>query len=445
MKRIVLLLFAIVFGVSILLSQDVSIPNANFLDALIEGGVDTDEDGQISIEEAEAVTNLNVSGNIISDITGIEAFVNIEYLDCSCNQLDSLDVSSNTSLIEFNCNDNRLENLDISNNTELRILNCSVNTLISLDVSNNIVLNQLHCEVNFIKSIDFSNNLALSELYCGNIGLNSLDVSNNLALRRLDCREGNLVSLDVSNNSSLEYLNCSNNQLTSLDLSNNTSLSRLECIKNQLTILDLSNTTALTHVICHDNQLVSIDIFNITTLVYLDCRSNQLSSLDISTNTALEGINCSENYLISLDLSKNTRLGSGDEEWQLINICMNPTLYKVCVWTLPFPPTNVKISYQGSPNVDFTTECSTGIEESSASVLSVYPNPANSLITIELDKTDQYSIEIVSLSGQLIFRSKMEGGLKQIDLSPFSNGIYFVTAISKEFLRTAKFVKCPDN
>lgn len=439
MKKIGITLSAILLAAFPLFSQNVNIPDANFLAALIEEGVDTNEDGQISYAEAEAINSLNVSGKSISDITGIEAFVNIEYLDCSSNHLDSLDMSGNASLIEFKCTESHLQYLIISNNTELRILNCTNNPIISLDVSENTVLDQLHCEGTFLNSLDVSNNLALNELYCGN-GLDSLDVSNNLALRRLACSD-NLTSLDVSKNSYLEFLNCSNNQLASLDLSNNTSLISLDCIKNQLINLDLSNNTALTHVICHDNQLVSIDVSNITTLVKLDCRNNQLSSLDISMNTALEGLNCCENYLNSLDISNNTLLGVGEEDWQLIYICDNPTLSEVCVWTMPFPPANVKILYQGSPNVYFTTECTTGIEESSVSGLSIYPNPANSLITIELDQTDQYIIEIVSLSGQLISSTQMEGTSHQIDLSSFQKGAYFITIRSKDFMTTRKIIK----
>jgi hypothetical protein len=82
-----------------------------------------------------------------------------------------------------------------------------------------------------------------------------------------------------------------------------------------------------------------------------------------------------------------------------------------------------------------------GIENTCPSELSIYPNPSSSLITIETDRPDYHSIEIVSLSGQLIYRTEMKGGSKQIDLTPFSKGMYFVTVRSKEFVRTEKVVK----
>ncbi len=71
----------------------------------------------------------------------------------------------------------------------------------------------------------------------------------------------------------------------------------------------------------------------------------------------------------------------------------------------------------------------------------LYPNPTTNTLTIESEKPDQHSIEIISLSGQLIFRTEMEGNSKQINLSLFSKGIYFVTVRSKEFVRTEKVVK----
>jgi len=33
-------------------------------------------------------------------------------------------------------------------------------------------------------------------------------------------------------------------------------------------------------------------------------------------------------------------------------------LEKVCVWTMPFPPEEIKVCTDGSPNVYFTTDCS---------------------------------------------------------------------------------------
>jgi hypothetical protein len=108
----------------------VDIPDPAFLHALIAEGVDTYGDRLISSTEAEAVSSLDVSRRNISDMTGIEAFVNLDKLNCSYNYLRSLDVSGSRKLHYLNCSKNNICSLDISNNTSLIRLylqnNCSI-------------------------------------------------------------------------------------------------------------------------------------------------------------------------------------------------------------------------------------------------------------------------------------------------------------------------------
>ncbi|MCJ7695895.1 MAG: T9SS type A sorting domain-containing protein, partial [Anaerolineaceae bacterium] len=85
-----------------------------------------------------------------------------------------------------------------------------------------------------------------------------------------------------------------------------------------------------------------------------------------------------------------------------------------------------------SPNVYVTTDCNVSIEESNLSELSFYPNPTNSLLTIETEFPDHYSIEITSLNGQQIFIGEMVGTTHQLDLSSFQKGVYFITIWSED-------------
>lgn len=62
-------------------AQNVSIPGTVFLQALIGAGIDQNSDGKIQYFEAEAIDSLDVSGNRIVNITGIEAFINLKYLN----------------------------------------------------------------------------------------------------------------------------------------------------------------------------------------------------------------------------------------------------------------------------------------------------------------------------------------------------------------------------
>ena len=118
--------------------------DGHFLNELIKIGVDADGDRIISAAEAEAITFLDLSGDSISDMRGIELFVNLHTLVCDNNLIRSLDVSNNTELIYLNCENNRLTTLNVSMNTALEYLFCNNNKLTTLNVSDNISLESLN-------------------------------------------------------------------------------------------------------------------------------------------------------------------------------------------------------------------------------------------------------------------------------------------------------------
>ena len=124
------------------------------------------------------VTGLDVGYQNIADLTGIEDFTVLTYLNCSGNQLTSLDISTNTALTDLNCFFNQLTSLDVSANTNLIELWCSENQLTSLDVSTNISLTFLACDGNQLTSLDVSDATTLNWLYCEDNQLISLDVRN---------------------------------------------------------------------------------------------------------------------------------------------------------------------------------------------------------------------------------------------------------------------------
>jgi len=102
----------------------IDIADTIFLNALIERGIDTNGDGIISTIEAEAVNFLDLFGCDISDMTGIEKFVNLDTLNCEENNLTSLNITGNSKLRILYCRNNPLEELDVSGISSLFMLNC---------------------------------------------------------------------------------------------------------------------------------------------------------------------------------------------------------------------------------------------------------------------------------------------------------------------------------
>lgn len=86
-------------------------------------------DGYLIEEDIVSVTSINVSDTKINNLQGIEIFTALQSLDCSNNQLTSLDVSKNTALAYLNCSGNQLASLDVSKNTALTSLYCYNNQI----------------------------------------------------------------------------------------------------------------------------------------------------------------------------------------------------------------------------------------------------------------------------------------------------------------------------
>ena len=225
MKKLLLLLLCVpLIGVGQTL-----IPDSNFEQALIYLGYDTGTpNGSIPTANIDTVTSLDVSFQNISDLTGIEDFTYLTYLEVSANPLGNIDISNNIYLTHLFCRNNDLSEIDLIQNIYLYELNLRSNTLTSLDVSTNLDLELFAFDDNQITTIDLSNNINLGALGAQSNLLSSLDVSNNPVLWSLYCWDNNITSLDLRNNSWLHYLNCENNKLTDLDIRNGSNNQILE-------------------------------------------------------------------------------------------------------------------------------------------------------------------------------------------------------------------------
>ena len=192
---------------------------------------DRDENGQLSPGE-RVITDIYVSNRGIHDLRGIEYFTFLQSLDCSSNQLTSLDVSGCTALTDLSCTYNDLTSLDVNGCAALCYLLCYDNDLTSLNLNQNTALGWLDCGNNNLTSLDLNQNTALGWLDCGNNNLTSLDLNQNTALTYLGCSDNALLDLDVSSLFALQELDCSKNQLASLDLSQNAKLASVKADSN---------------------------------------------------------------------------------------------------------------------------------------------------------------------------------------------------------------------
>jgi len=254
MKKLILLFLVLVLKFAPAKAQWVTIPDPNFVTKLQQLFPSCMNGNQMDTTCAGIVnaTSLIVNSSNISNLSGIEYFVNLQTLYCYNNQLSSLPVLPN-SLTNLRCYYNQLSSLpDLPNS--LTELQCYHNQLSSLPALPNS-LTILQCNNNQLSSLPALLN-SLTELGCSTNQLSSLPALPN-SLTNLNCHLNQLVSLPALP-SSLIQLNCSNNQLSSLPLLPN-NLSVLQCSNNQLINLpSLPNSLSLLN--CSYNQINSLPV-----------------------------------------------------------------------------------------------------------------------------------------------------------------------------------------
>jgi len=160
----------VTLSLEIAVPDGIAIDRAHFPDdtfrSYVADNFDTDQNRFLNDDEIAAVTGIVVDSQGIADLTGIEYFTALTYLNCAYNQLTELDVSANTALINLYCHNNQLTGLDLSNNILLQNMTCSDNQLTSLNVSANTALTYISCSSNHLTSLDLSKNTALTALNC---------------------------------------------------------------------------------------------------------------------------------------------------------------------------------------------------------------------------------------------------------------------------------------
>lgn len=311
MKKTLLLFTFLIATAWCSIQAQINIPDANFKAYLVgDPAINTNGDSEISQAEAQAFSGeLLINGLSISDLTGIEEFINITRLDCYNNNLTSLDVSNNTNLTRLHCADNQITQLDVSNIPSLNQVHCQNNQLVELNLANGN-------NDNFIYMKSYNNpNLTCIQKDAGftppaDAGIyNQGWTKGSSAIYSDDCAASNQivnipdanfksylladVAINTNNDSEISVaeaqaftgtisatglgitdltgieafvnitiLEVYTNSLTSLDVSNNTSLTRLHCADNQITTLDVSNIPTLDQVHCQNNQLVELNLAN---------------------------------------------------------------------------------------------------------------------------------------------------------------------------------------
>ena len=70
------------------------------------------------------------------------------------------------------------------------------------------------------------------------------------------------------------------------------------------------------------------------------------------------------------------------------------------------------------------------VEEINADEISIYPNPVTSVVNISVDNMN--SVSVYNAMGQLVYEQNADDDVINIDVSSWSNGLYYVNVMTSE-------------
>ena len=148
--------------------------------------VDTDGNGAISREEAEAVESLTITEG--DEIYGFGMFPNLVELVIDSNEVRKVDVSTAASLQSLKANGaSSLGEVVFKGNTQLTTLDLSGTDVVSIDLSGASNLKAIEAANSALASIDISHLGQLASLNVTNTDIESIDVAGLSSLSILRC------------------------------------------------------------------------------------------------------------------------------------------------------------------------------------------------------------------------------------------------------------------
>ena len=238
-----------------------------FVKKIILNKFDKDNDGTISAEEAEAITEIDFSecGLVDGDLAGLEAFP-IEKLILDGNELTSIDVLAFPKLNWLQVNNNKLTSLSIG--TSASALN------------QNLHLEAAHNKITAFTCPSYSAKIEYIDLSYNK--LSSFSMQYCTPLKYADLSHNELSSFSVYGAYSVETVNVSGNKLTSLSLNSITGLVNVDASDNALTSYSFgSGQSKLESVNLANNKFKSLDITSIV-------KSTVLKLIDLTGNEGFE-------------------------------------------------------------------------------------------------------------------------------------------------------------
>ena len=421
------------------------IPDRDFEMRLRDRGVDVgDINGLVLTYWIKTLTSLDLEPEIktptfeIKDLTGIEDFTELASLNCSYNNLTTLDLSKNTALTKLDCSSNNLTTLDLSAQTKITSLRCNSNKITSLDLSKQTGLNYISCFGNALTYLNIKNgnNTAIYWNGTDNGGFTS---NPNLSCIIVDDPVyWNKNWMKKKNGSAIYSSTCDGKYTDIPDANFEKKLIALNIDAGQPDGKVLtSSISAITTLDVSASSIANLKgIEDFSSLTNLNCSQNQLVNLDFSKHTALTALNCESNNLYNLNIKngKNTLL-----VYNRISFKSNPNLK--CIQVDDENYSNINWSQRKDALTNYSSTCTfLGTEDSTFNQAVVHPNPTKGELYIENVSVEKATV--YNSLGQLVKSFTFSNGESSntINLSGLPKGVYYVYLINGDAASAKKII-----
>lgn len=270
-----------------------------------------------TLDQFQHIRYLDLSKNLLKDVSGLRALYNIVILNISENEIENACIFEDPnieffSLRKLNMSKNKLKSFRSLNTPNITSLNLNNNEIEYMDVSNITQLEDLELRGNKLKDIDNIKQLKkVKKIYAAENYFDDITLFKNLyELRQLHLRTNFISSLNTlceDDFENLEYLNLRDNKIANLNE-----------LKSIVKLKNLKKISFLDNIVC-ENASNIINSFVETFLT--DRNGNRLENI-ASKFLVLNKVHLDDNFYLQLkeDIharDETTQQSKEEEEMQI--------------------------------------------------------------------------------------------------------------------------------
>ncbi|MDX2173949.1 MAG: SBBP repeat-containing protein [Bacteroidota bacterium] len=167
------------------------------------------------------------------------------------------------------------------------------------------------------------------------------------------------------------------------------------------------------------------------------CIAIATTSVSISNSITVSAIS-SSSFICVGQQATLTANGAATYTWNTganaSSIVVTPTI------TSTYSVNGINASCSGTANVIVNVSPCTGIEENTNAIyFSIFPNPSNGIINVELENSSE--LQIMDVLGKIVLESKLQNGNNSVNIFHLSDGVYYFKIKQGDAMSIKKIIK----